>query len=192
MKKLFIALLLAFGCLIQMAHAQLQTGENVAVTNTDLGKVRGYIHNSIFTYKGIPYAEAKRFEAPQKPKAWSNIRSSLTYGPVSPLMTPTTTVQDESEFVFHHDWGYTNENCLVLNVWTPGINDNKKRPVLFWIHGGGYAAGSSQELPSYDGENLAKKGDVVVVSINHRLNVLGFWIYQLMVISIKTRPIIAF
>ncbi|MFK5019640.1 carboxylesterase family protein, partial [Klebsiella pneumoniae] len=80
-----------------------------------------------------------------------------------------TNVQDETEFVFHHDWGFPNENCLVLNVWTPSINDGKKRPVMFWIHGGGFTAGSSQELPSYDGESLAKTGDVVVVSINHRL-----------------------
>ena len=154
--------------------AQLRTGENFAVVSTGSGKVRGYQQNSIYTYKGIPYAEARRFESPQKPKPWQQVRSSLTYGPVSPLMTPTISVQDESEFVFHHDWGYTNENCLVLNVWTPGINDGKKRPVMFWIHGGGFAAGSSQELPSYDGEALAKKGDVVVVSINHRLNILGF------------------
>ncbi len=156
------------------ATAQLSTGENIAVTNTSAGKVRGYINNSIFTYKGIPYAEAKRFEAPQKTKAWQGVRGSMTYGPVAPLMDPTTSVQDEGEFIFHHDWGYTNENCLVLNVWTPGINDGKKRPVMFWIHGGGFTAGSSQELPSYDGETLAKKGDVVVVSINHRLNILGF------------------
>ena len=156
------------------ANAQLQTGENVAVTNTDAGKVRGYVHNSINTYKGIPYATAKRFEAPQKPKPWIGVHSSLTYGPVAPLETPTTSVQDESEFVFHHDWGYTSEDCMRANVWTPGINDGKKKPVMFWIHGGGYTAGSSQELPSYDGENLAKKGDVVVVSINHRLNILGF------------------
>jgi para-nitrobenzyl esterase len=154
--------------------AQLVTGDNIAVTNTSTGKVRGYINNTVFTYKGIPYAEAKRFEAPQKVKAWEGIRSSMTYGPVAPLIDPTTGVQDEGEFIFHHDWGYTNENCLVLNVWTPGINDGKKRPVMFWIHGGGFAAGSSQELPSYDGESLAKKGDVVVVSINHRLNILGF------------------
>lgn len=166
--------LLAVVCFSQVTFAQLQTGETTAVANTDAGKVRGYIHNSIYTYKGIPYAQAKRFEAPQKPKPWQGVRSSMTYGPVAPLENPTATVQDESEFVFHHDWGYTNENCMVLNVWTPGINDGKKRPVLFWIHGGGFAAGSSQELPSYDGENLAKTGDVVVVSINHRLNILGF------------------
>lgn len=169
MKKIVICLLVEC-CVGLTVSAQLQTGENVAVAATESGKVRGYIHNSVYTYKGIPYAQAKRFEAPQKPASWQGVRSSMTYGPVSPLMDPTTTVQDESEFVFHHDWGYTAENCLVLNVWTPGINDGKKRPVLFWIHGGGFTAGSSQELPSYDGESLAKTGDAVVVSINHRLN----------------------
>lgn len=174
MKKLIFLLLLAVGSISQPTQAQVQTGENVAVTNTDAGKVRGYIHNGIFTYKGIPYAEAKRFEAPQKPKPWNNVRSSMTYGPVAPLIDPTTSVTDEPEFVFNHSWGYTSEDCMRINVWSPGINDGKKRPVLFWIHGGGFTAGSSQELPSYDGENLAKKGDVVVVSINHRLNILGY------------------
>jgi len=172
MKKLTTCFLLNL-CFCVAALAQLQTGENVAVTNTDAGKVRGYIHNNIYTYKGIPYAQAKRFEAPAKPTPWQNVRSSMTYGPVAPLMDPTISVQDESEFVYHHDWGYTSEDCMHLNVWTPDINDGKKRPVMFWIHGGGFTAGSSQELPSYDGENLAKK-DVVVVSINHRLNILGF------------------
>ena len=151
-----------------------QAGEKIAVTNTESGKVRGYTHNSIFTYKGIPYAQAERFTAPVKPKPWTDVRSSLSYGPVCPLENPTTSVQDEGEFFFHHDWGYTSEDCLRLNIWSPGINDGKKRPVMFWIHGGGFTAGSSQELPSYDGENLSKKGDVVVVSINHRLNILGF------------------
>ena len=160
--------------LMQNIHAQLVTGETVAVTTTESGKVRGYVSNGIVTYKGIPYAEAKRFEVATKPKTWDGVRSSMTYGPVAPLIDPTTTVQDESEFVFDHNWGYTSEDCLVLNVWTPGINDGKKRPVMFWIHGGGFTAGSSQELPSYDGENLARNGDVVVVSINHRLNILGF------------------
>lgn len=152
----------------------LQTGSDVAVVQTNFGKVRGYIHNGILTYKGIPYAQTKRFQAPEKPTPWDGIRSSMTYGPVSPLMNPTTQVDDESEFVYHHDWGYTSEDCNRVNVWTPGINDGKKRPVMFWIHGGGYSAGSSQELPSYDGEAISKKGDVVLVSINHRLNILGF------------------
>ena len=173
MKKITISVL---SILLFSLHstAQLQTGENVAVTNTESGKVRGYIHNGVYTFKGIPYAEAARFEAPHDPKPWSGVRSSMTYGPVAPLENPTTSVQDESEFVFHHDWGYTSEDCLRLNIWSRGLNDHKKRPVMFWIHGGGFTAGSSEELPSYDGENLAKKGDVVLVSINHRLNVLGF------------------
>ncbi len=165
---------LAFMLFALSINAQLQTGANVAVTNTISGKVRGFISNGVFTYKGIPYAEAKRFETATAPKPWEGVRSSLSYGPVSYLMTPTTSVQDESEFVFDHDWGFASEDNLRINVWTPGINDGKKRPVLFWVHGGGFAAGSSQELPSYDGENLAKRGDVVVVSINHRLNILGF------------------
>lgn len=159
---------------IETLKAQLITGMDVAVTNTEQGKVRGFINNGIYTYKGIPYAKAERFHAPQKPDSWDGVRSSMTWGPVCPLETPTTRVQDESEFVFNHDWGYDSEDCLVLNVWTPSINDGKKRPVMFWIHGGGFTAGSSQELPSYHGENLSKKGDVVVVSVNHRLNVIGF------------------
>ncbi len=168
-------LVILWALAMPFANAQeVITGENVAVTNTESGKVRGYIHNGVYTYKGIPYAQAERFLAPSKPTPWEGVRSSTTYGPVAPLLTPTTAVQDEAEFVFDHDWGYTNEDCLRVNVWTPGIADNKNRPVLFWIHGGGFTAGSSQELPSYDGENLSKKGDVVVVSINHRLNVLGF------------------
>ena len=156
------------------APSAVLTGSNIAVANTNNGKVRGYIKNSTYTYKGIPYAEAKRFEASKALLPWKGIKSTTMYGPVSPLMNPTTKIQDESEFVFDHDWGFSNENCLNLNVWTPGINDNKKRPVLFWIHGGGFTTGSSHELPSYDGGNLSRKGDLVVVSINHRLNVLGF------------------
>jgi para-nitrobenzyl esterase len=173
MQKTIISFIAAFYICLG-AFAQIQTGENIGVTNTESGKVRGYVHNAIFTYKGIPYAEAARFMPPAKPKSWSGVRNSLVYGPVAPLIDPTTSVQDEGEFVFHHDWGFTNEDCMRLNVWTPSINDGKKRPVMFWIHGGGFTAGSSQELPSYDGESLAKKGDVVVVSINHRLNILGY------------------
>jgi para-nitrobenzyl esterase len=178
MKRLFIAC--CFAAIPLMMNAQktaplpITVGTDIAVVSTEQGKVRGYIHNGTFTYKGIPYAQAKRFQAPTKPASWEGIRSSLSYGPVCPLVTPTTQVNDETEFPFHHDWGYPNEDCLRLNIWTPGVNDGKKRPVMFWIHGGGYTAGSSQELPSYDGENISKKGDVVLVSVNHRLNILGF------------------
>lgn len=163
------------GALAQTAKpAPLVTGHTIAVVPTESGKVRGYIHNGTYTFKGIPYAKAERFMAPTKPDSWTGVRSSMAYGPVCPLMDPNTSVQDESEFVYHHDWGYPNEDCLRLNVWSPGVNEAKKRPVMVWLHGGGHVAGSSQELPSYDGENMSKKGDVVLVSINHRLNILGF------------------
>jgi para-nitrobenzyl esterase len=176
MKKIsFYLFLFLTTCVMSNLSSQpIEAGENIAVTNTESGKVRGYTHGGMYIYKGIPYAQAERFMSPEKVKPWTGVRSSMTYGPVSPLLDPTTSVQDESEFVFNHDWGYPNEACLVLNIWTPNINDGKKRPVMFWIHGGGFTAGSSQELPSYDGENLSKKGDVVVVSINHRLNILGY------------------
>lgn len=172
MRYIFLSLL--FFLAGTQVQGQLLTGNDVAVTDTHTGKVRGYISDDIFTFKGIPYGEAKRFGTAVSPQPWEGVRSSRSYGPVAPLLTPTTSIQDESEFVFDHDWGYTNEDCLVLNVWSPALKDGRKRPVMFWIHGGGFTSGSSQELPSYDGENLARNGDVVVVSINHRLNVLGF------------------
>ena len=176
MKNKIAALISCFFAMttVVVAQTEIVTGENIAVANTESGKVRGYIQNGIYTYKGIPYATAERFMPATKVEPWQGVRSSTMYGPVAPLMNPTTQVQDESEFVFDHDWGYTNEDCLRINIWTPSIDDGKKRPVLFWIHGGGYTSGSSQELPSYHGENLSNKGDVVVVSINHRLNILGF------------------
>jgi para-nitrobenzyl esterase len=169
-----------------MQSDPLVAGKNIAVVSTDLGKVRGYIHNGTFTYKGIPYAQSERFMPPTRPKAWSDVRSSTAYG-VCPT-DPTTTVFDPLEFAFNHNWGYTNENCQTLNVWSQGINDGKKRPVMVWLHGGGFSAGSAIELPSYEGENLSKKGDVVVVSINHRLNVLGFWTCLVLEINTKNQP----
>ena len=171
LKALMVVTLLSS---IISAQDVVLTGSQVPATTTEFGQVRGYVHNEITTYKGIPYAQAKRFEAAESPTKWEGVKSTTMYGPVAPLLNPTTSIQDESEFVFDHDWGFPNEDCLSLNVWTPEASNAKKRPVLFWIHGGGFTAGSSHELPSYDGENLAKKGDVVVVTINHRLNVLGF------------------
>ncbi|MBK5271915.1 MAG: carboxylesterase/lipase family protein [Bacteroidia bacterium] len=174
MKKIAASFLFVLGVTF-VARAQVVSGEDIAVTNTYCGKVRGYISNDIYVYKGIPYAEADRFEAPHKPKSWTGIRNSLNWGPVAPLETPITSLaNEEAEFLYEHDFGYASEDCMRLNIWTPAINDGKKRPVMFWLHGGGYTVGSSQELPSYDGENIAKKGDVVLVTINHRLNILGF------------------
>ena len=101
------------------------------------------------------------------------MRSSLTYGQVCPQPARAGWAHDEEAWLFNWDDGQPGEDCLRVNIWSPGL-DNRKRPVMFWLHGGGYTAGSGQELPSYDGESLAHRGDVVVVSINHRLNVLGY------------------
>ena len=144
------------------------------VVRTTSGQVAGYIENGIYIYKGIPYAKAERFMPPTAPDAWEGIRSSRAYGPTCPQAKRMGWYSDESAFSFNWDDGFPDEDCLRVNVWTPGVDDGKKRPVMVWLHGGGYAAGSGQELPSYDGTNMAKEHDVVVVTLNHRLNVLGF------------------
>jgi para-nitrobenzyl esterase len=149
-----------------------------AIVTTPSGKVAGYVRNQIFTFKGIPYGDttegANRFLPPSPPKPWTGIRSSRQFGHVAPQAARTGWANDEEAFVFSWDDGIQGEDCLRVNLWTPGINDGKKRPVMVWLHGGGFAAGSGQELLSYDGENLARRGDVVVVTLNHRLNVLGY------------------
>jgi len=153
------------------------------IIETTSGKVRGFTHNGIHAFKGMPYAGttagAQRLMPPVKPKPWTGVRSSLALGPSSPQAYNCTFQgrragwnNDEEAFMFDWDDGLPSEDCLRINVWTPGT-DNRKRPVLVWIHGGGYSSGSSNELRMYDGESLSRRGDVVVVSLNHRLGVLG-------------------
>lgn len=145
-----------------------------AVVTTKYGKVAGYLDGGLYIFKGIPYARAERFMPPLEPEPWDNIRSSRAYGPSCPQGARTGWASDEMAFAFDWDDGHPGEDCLRLNIWTPGLTDGIKRPVMVWLHGGGYSAGSAQELPSYDGAALAAKGDVVLISLNHRLNVLGF------------------
>jgi para-nitrobenzyl esterase len=149
-----------------------------AVVETSAGKVRGYIHNGIFTFKGMPYGESPagkgRFAPPTKAKPWTGLRSSMHYGHLAPQPVRTSWGDDEVAFVYDWDDGLQGEDCLCVNVWSPGVNDNRKRPVMVYLHGGGFYFGSSQELPSLDGENLSRRGGVVVASINHRLGILGY------------------
>jgi para-nitrobenzyl esterase len=149
-----------------------------SIVETECGKVRGFERNGIHIFKGIPYGAPtggkNRFMPPQKPEPWSGIRSALYYEHVSPQPPRESWNHDENAFLFHWDDGQPGEDCLRMNVWTPGINDNRKRTVMVWMHGGGYVAGSGQELAAYEGENLSRRGDVVVVSMNHRLGAFGF------------------
>jgi len=147
------------------------------IVETSSGKIRGYTRVGIHTFKGVPYGASTeapaRFQPPSKPKPWTGVRSSMQYGYVAPQGPRAGWANDEEAWMFSWEDGIQNEDCLRLNVWTPAL-DNAKRPVMVWFHGGGFVAGNGQELRSYDGENLCHRGDVVVVSLNHRLGPLGY------------------
>lgn len=153
-------------------------GKDLAVATTESGKVAGYVARGIFAFKGIPYAAPPvgpmRFMPPRKPAPWSGIRSSRQFGPICPQDQGLGGFHDEESFIFRWNNAVQSEDCLRINVWTPGIRDNARRPVMVWLHGGGFEAGSGHDLPAFDGENLARRGDVVVVTLNHRLNLLGY------------------
>ncbi|HEY0431633.1 MAG TPA: carboxylesterase family protein, partial [Pyrinomonadaceae bacterium] len=132
------------------------------IASTSSGKVRGYLDNGINVFKGIRYGADttnRRFMPPAPPAPWFDVRDALAYGPSAPQPSRAT--------------DKPNEDCLFLNVWTPGLRDGRKRPVMFYIHGGAYNNGSGS-TPLYDGVRLCRRGDVVVVSINHRLNAFGY------------------
>ena len=152
--------------------------DETAIAETSTGRVRGYLREGIFTFKGIPYGDTTagsgRFAPPRAPQPWTGIRSSMHYGPVCPQAPRGTWGDDEESFLFEYEDGYPGEDCLRLNIWTPALQGAGKRPVMVWLHGGGFVSGSCQEHRAYEGERLSRRGDVVVVSLNHRLGPLGF------------------
>ncbi len=181
------AAITAAGCASETARAPERSANvsersvatpDAAIVSTKAGKIRGFTRNGVFVFKGIPYGDTtageNRFMPPKPVKPWAEVRPTLAWGPVSPHGPRAGWVNQEEQFVYYWDDGFPGEDMLRVNVWTPAVNDGKKRPVLVWIHGGGYASGSSQELRPYDGERLAREHDVVLVSMNHRLNVFGF------------------
>lgn len=157
---------------------QLFIGDSIAVAQTQYGKVRGYILRDVYTFCGIPYgastAGENRFMPPRPPEPWEDIRPAVFWGDTAPQITDNKYRNDYSTFVDHWNYYGVSEDCLSLNVWTPALEDNRKRPVLFWIHGGGFTNGNSIEQDSYRGENISRYGDIVFVSVNHRLGPIGF------------------
>src|SRR5215472_1826730 len=146
-----------------------------AVAKTQYGKVRGYVDDGVLTFKGIPYGQdtggENRWLPAKAPKPWSGEYPALIYGANCPQHLHDYTAIEQS-FLFDWDDGYMSEDMLKLNVWTPSLTG--KRPVLVYFHGGGFTFGSSYELPSQEGAQLARHHDAVSVTVNHRLNLLGF------------------
>jgi para-nitrobenzyl esterase len=146
-----------------------------AITSTQYGKVRGFLDGGVFTFKGIPYGQntggANRWLPAKPPEPWKDEYPALIYGANCPQNLHSWTAIEQT---FLQDWddGYQNEDMLKLNVWTPSLTG--KRAVLVYFHGGGYSFGSSYELPSQEGAQMARYHDVVSVTVNHRLNILGF------------------
>ena len=152
----------------------IETSAKASTVQTVAGPVAGYVEDGVYIYKGIPYGEAARFMPPTDPQPWKEVRASRSYGPVSPHGPRSGWRDDNQAFTMHWDDGYPGEDCLRVNVWTSSIKGSSKLPVMVWLHGGGFSEGSSQEQAGYDGTNLARDHGVVVVSLNHRLNALGF------------------
>lgn len=144
--------------------------DDVPVLETTSGKLKGYFYDGEYIFKGIPYAHADRFQMPVESK-WEGVKEATSYGFVCPLMTQDT---PNGEILVPHRYWPQNEHCQNLNIWTKTLDKEAKNPVVVWLHGGGYFAGSSIEQIAYDGFNMCMHGDVVVVSINHRLNILGY------------------
>ena len=136
------------------------------VARTTGGQVRGTVVDGVAAFKGIPYGSVRRFAAPAPAEPWSGVREALDYGPRCP-QPPRAAAIDPADIT------PMAEDCLVANVWTPAVADGGARPVMVWFHGGGFSSLSGSS-PLYDGARLCRRGDVVVVTVNHRLNVFGF------------------
>lgn len=144
--------------------------DDVPVVETTSGKLKGYFYEGEYIYKGVPYAKAGRFQMPED-ITWEGVKDATSYGFVCPLLNQET---PNGELMVPHRYWPQSEHCQNLNIWAKSLEKDVKRPVLVWLHGGGYFAGSSIEQIAYDGFNMCMDGDVVVVSINHRLNILGY------------------
>ncbi|UCH51448.1 MAG: carboxylesterase family protein, partial [Chloroflexota bacterium] len=153
---------------------------NEKIVETTAGQICGYLEREVFAFKGVPYGAPtggnRRFLPPKPVEPWTGVRYAGDYGPVCPQIGHL--IDEARLYTYARTEGHIrylpqSENCLVLNVWTPAVGDGGKRPVMVWLHGRGFAQGAGSET-QYNGARLAKRGNVVVVTINHRLNVFGY------------------
>lgn len=174
----------AVPCKSTRSSASLQN----PVVETSAGKVRGFTREAVDVFRGVPYGSsttgANRFMPPTKPEPWAGVRNCLSYGHSCP-QGGTGVIEndaggrnaDEDNFLLYRTGGWVRgEDCLRLNVWAPSgrTSSGRKLPVMVYMHGGGFTGGSGNDLLSYDGENLARNHNVVVVTHNHRLNLFGY------------------
>ena len=191
MKKSYLLLLMAAAAVISACKngsdtadlgydpdaQQLQIGKDIAVVRTTYGTVKGFIYQNVNTFLGIPYGDdtsgENRFMPPKPPKPWDGVLPTVWYPTSAPQRPYTEGATPYAQFRDRWNYDGFGEDCLKLNVWSPGL-DAAKRPVLVWLHGGGFSAGNGVEQDGYMGANFARRHDVVFVSLNHRLNSFGF------------------
>jgi para-nitrobenzyl esterase len=153
-------------------------GDDIALADTKYGKVKGYILRDIYYFLGIPYGAdtsgPNRFMPPKEPAPWDYVFPAVWWGNSAPQIMEGRYANLYQSFCDHWNYDDVSEDCLRLNVFTPSLNDGKPRPVLLWLHGGGFTNGNGIEQDGYNGENFARRGDMVFVSVNHRLGPMGF------------------
>jgi|HubBroStandDraft_5_1064220.scaffolds.fasta_scaffold24675_2 para-nitrobenzyl esterase len=169
---------IATGVVVAALSSRKSWSTMAPVVETTHGKVRGATSDGIHIFRGIRYGAptdgANRFMPPKSPEPWAGTRDALRYGNSAPQTNPNTKSSGERFAPVGGDEKHPeSEDCLFLNLWTPGLNDSGRRPVMVWLHGGGFLSGSGSDK-IIAGENLSRRGNVVVMTLNHRLNAFGF------------------
>ena len=141
------------------------------VAETADGRLQGFFLDGIYAFHGVKYADAQRFQPPVPSGSWEGVRDATNYGYICPVNSEPLPA---AEILIPHRFWPANEHCQYLNVWTPTLDSAALKPVIVWLHGGGFANGSAIEQVAYEGDALAQFADAVVITLNHRLNILGF------------------